>query len=186
MAKTSSLIDTGAISSPRTRTRILVVDDFEPFRSFVLSVFSETSGFEVIGEASDGMEAVQKAEELLPELILLDIGLPRLNGIEAARQIRKLAPKSKILFLSQESSADVVREALSFGAMGYVVKADAGNELLAAAEAVRQGRRFVSNGLSGSFFEETDAEAPDCVGRKPAAPSVAPPTKIPGGRGARF
>jgi DNA-binding NarL/FixJ family response regulator len=187
MENTSSLIDAGGISSPRARTRILVVDDFEPFRSFVLSVFSERSEFEVIGEASDGMEAVQKAEELLPELILLDIGLPRLNGIEAARQICKLAPNSKIVFLSQESSADVVREALSFGAMGYVVKADAGNDLLAAAEAVHHGRHFVSSGLSGSFTEDTDSEAPDCIGRKPAAPSVAPPrSKIPGGRGARF
>jgi DNA-binding NarL/FixJ family response regulator len=187
MAKTSSLLDTGDLSSPQAPTRVLVVDDFEPFRSFVLSVFSETSEFEVIGEASDGMEAVQKAEELLPELILLDIGLPTLNGIEAARQIRKLAPNSKILFLSQESSADVVREALSFGAMGYVVKADAGNELQSAVETVRQGGRFLSSALSGNLTEATDSEAPDCSSRKPAAPSVAPGRgKIPGSREAQF
>jgi DNA-binding NarL/FixJ family response regulator len=118
---------------------------------------------------------------------LLDIGLPRLNGIEAARQIRKLAPNSKILFLSQESSADVVREALSFGAMGYVVKADAGNELLPAVEAVRQGKQFVSSGSSANFTEAPDSEAPDCTGRKPAAPSVAPGRgKIPGSREAQF
>jgi DNA-binding NarL/FixJ family response regulator len=187
MAKTSSHIDTGGISSPQAPTRILVVDDFEPFRSFVLSVFSEASEFEIICEVSDGLEAVQKAEELLPDLILLDIGLPRLNGIEAARQIRKLAPNSKILFLSQESSADVVREALSFGAMGYVVKADAGNELLPAVEAVRQGRQFVSSGSLGNFTEAADSEAPDCTGRKPTAPSVAPGrSKIPGSREAQF
>jgi DNA-binding NarL/FixJ family response regulator len=85
-------------------------------------------------------------------LIVLDIGLPTLNGIEAARQIRKLAPESKIIFLSQESSADVVQEALSLGVLGYVVKAHAGSELLAAVEIVRQGRQFVSSGLSGLDF----------------------------------
>jgi DNA-binding NarL/FixJ family response regulator len=89
---------------------------------------------------------VAKTQELQPDLILLDIGLPGLNGIEAARQIRKLVPQSKILFVSQESSADVIEEALSLGAMGYVVKAHAGSELLVAREAVREGRRFVSSG----------------------------------------
>jgi hypothetical protein len=85
-------------------------------------------------------------------LIVLDIGLPSLNGMDAARRIRKLSPKSKILFMSQESSADVVQEALVLGALGYVVKAHAGTELLAAVEAVLQGSQFVSTGLSGHFF----------------------------------
>jgi DNA-binding NarL/FixJ family response regulator len=96
------------------------------------------------------LEAVQKAKELNPDLIVLDIGLPTLNGIEAARRIRKLAPESKILFVSQESSPDVVREALSVGALGYVIKAHAGSELLAAVEAFCQGRQFVGSGLPGS------------------------------------
>jgi DNA-binding NarL/FixJ family response regulator len=100
---------------------------------------------QVICEVSDGLEAVQKAESLQPDLILLDIGLPTLNGFEAARRIRKLAPDSKILFLSQESSADVVQEAFRVGALGYVLKAQAGTELLAAVDAVRQGRKFVSS-----------------------------------------
>ena len=99
----------------------------------------------VICEVSDGLDAVQKAEELKPDLILLDIGLPTLNGIEAARQIRKLAPDSKIIFLSQEPSVDVVREALSLGAWGYVVKTVAGNDLFAAVESVLLGKRFVSS-----------------------------------------
>jgi len=103
---------------------------------------------QIIGEASDGLEAVQKAEQLQPDLVVLDIGLPRLNGIEAARRIRKLCPASAILFVSQESSGDVVREALSTGALGYVIKARAGSELVAAVEAVRQGRYFLSSGLS--------------------------------------
>jgi len=103
---------------------------------------------EVVGEASDGLEAVQKAVELQPDLILLDIGLPSLNGIGAARQIRKLVAESKIIFLTQESSADVAQEALQLGAAGYVVKSKAGSELLIAVEAVLLGKIFVtgSNG----------------------------------------
>jgi DNA-binding NarL/FixJ family response regulator len=123
---------------------VLVVEDFEPFRRFVCSTFRKTPELQVVCEVSDGLEAVQKAEELKPDLILLDIGLPTLNGIEAARQIRKLAPESKILFLSQESSADVVQEALNLGALGYVVKADARRDLSDAVEAVLLGEQFVS------------------------------------------
>ena len=127
--------------------RVLVVEDFEPFRRFVCSTVGDSSELQVICEVSDGLEAVQKAKELQPDLILLDIGLPNLNGIEVARQIRKLSPQSKILFVSQESSPDVIEEALSFGAMGYVIKAHAGRELLLAMEAVREGRQFISSGV---------------------------------------
>jgi DNA-binding NarL/FixJ family response regulator len=101
--------------------RVLVTDDYEPFRRFVCSVLAQISQFQIIGEASDGLEAIQKTTELQPDLTVLDIGLPTLNGIEAARQIRKLSPNSEILFVSQQSSADVVQEALSLGALGYVV-----------------------------------------------------------------
>jgi len=128
--------------------RVLVVEDFEPFRRFLCSMLGKASEWQVIGEVSDGLEAVAKADELQPDLILLDLGLPSLNGIEAARRIRKLSPESKILFLSQESSADVIEEALSLGAMGYVIKAHAGSELLVAMQVVREGRQFVSSGLS--------------------------------------
>ena len=128
--------------------RILMVDDFEPFRRLIHSTLEKTAGLLVVCEVSDGLEAVRKAEELQPDLILLDIGLPRLNGIEAARRIRKLAPESKILFLSVECDAELVQEAMSLGALGYVDKAHAVGELLAAVEAVRQGRKFVSDGLS--------------------------------------
>ena len=125
--------------------RVLVVEDFEPFRQFVKLTLAGVSDLQVIGEVYDGLAAVQKAVELQPDLILLDIGLPTLNGFEAARQIRKLVPDSKIIFLTQESSADVVEEALSIGAWGYVVKIRAGTELLAAVEAVISGKRFVSS-----------------------------------------
>jgi DNA-binding NarL/FixJ family response regulator len=128
--------------------RVLVVDDYEPLRRFVCSTLDQRPDWQVIGEASDGLEAVRKAEELKPDLIVLDIGLPSLNGIEVARRIRKLCPECKILFMSQESSVDVAQAAFSLGAMGYVVKAHAGRELLAAMESVCQGRRFVSKGLT--------------------------------------
>ena len=93
------------------------------------------------------MEAVQKAGELQPDLILLDIGLPKLNGLAAARQIRKLAPNAKIVFVTQESSPDIAQEAFNIGAAGYLVKTDA-NNLLLAVDTVLDGRRFLSAALS--------------------------------------
>ena len=123
--------------------RILVVDDFEPWRRFACSLLREKPELQVVGEASDGLEAVQKARQLKPDLILLDIHLPRLNGLEAARQIRKLATESKIIFWTQEYSAEVALVA-SMSARSYVVKASAATELLAAVEAVLSGKSFVS------------------------------------------
>ena len=105
---------------------------------------------------------------------MLDIGLPSLNGIEAARRIRKVSPESKILFISQESSADVVQEALALGALGYVVKVHAGSDLLPAVGAVLEGGQFISSGLSGHrFTDATDAQALDSL-HKQALPSLAP------------
>jgi len=141
--------------------RVLVVEDYEPFRRFIRSTLGKRTELQVICEVSDGLEAVQKAEELQPDLILLDVGLPTLNGMAAARLIRELCLESKILFVSQESSTDVAQEALRLGALGYVVKAQAGIELLAAVEAVCQGRRFVSPGLVGRAPAElADKQAP--------------------------
>jgi CheY-like chemotaxis protein len=129
---------------------------------------------QIVGEVSDGLEAVQKAEELQPDLILLDLGLPSLNGIEAARRIRNLSPKSKILFVSQESAADVVREALSVGARGYVVKAHAGSELLAAVDAIRHGKRFISSSLAGvDFTDNADAQNSGSLKDQKTLPSPA-------------
>jgi DNA-binding NarL/FixJ family response regulator len=102
----------------RSSVRVLVVDDYEPFRRFVCWTLETKPDLQIVGRASDGLEAVQKAEELQPDLIVLDIGLPILNGIEAARRIRKTSPECKILFLSQQSSGDVVQEALSVEACG--------------------------------------------------------------------
>ena len=125
--------------------RILVVDDFEPWRRFVSSMLLKKPGLQIVGETLDGLTAVQRAVELKPDLILLDIGLPGLNGIEAARKIRNLVPESKIIFLTQESSAEVVQEALSLGARGYVVKTNARRGLLNTVEAVLSGKTFVKS-----------------------------------------
>jgi DNA-binding NarL/FixJ family response regulator len=104
----------------------------------------------VIGLVADGMEAVQKAEQLRPDLILLDIGLPTLNGIEAASRIEKVCPTSKILFVSENRSPDLIRAALSNGAVGYLVKSDAGSELVPAMKAVFEGKRFISASLGAN------------------------------------
>jgi DNA-binding NarL/FixJ family response regulator len=125
-------------------TRILVVDDFEPWRRFACSTLRKEPGFQIVGEASDGLEAFQRAVELEPDLILLDIRLPSLNGIEAARRIHEMVPGAKIIFLSDESSVDVVQEAMSFGASGYVFKTMAASDLLTAVETVMSGLKFVS------------------------------------------
>jgi DNA-binding NarL/FixJ family response regulator len=131
---------------------ILVVDDYEPFRQFVASALAQNSELQIIGEISDGLDAVHRAEETQPNLILLDIGLPTLNGIEAACRIRDLSPASKILFFSENRSQEIVEEALRSGAAGYVSKSDAARELLPAIEAVLQGRQFVSSILSDHIF----------------------------------
>jgi DNA-binding NarL/FixJ family response regulator len=129
--------------------RILVVDDNEPWRRMVLTLLQEQPNWLVIGEASDGLEAVQRSKQLQPDLILLDVGLPELNGIEAARQICEIAPNSKILFLSENLCWEVVREAFRVGARGYVVKSDAACDLLAAVKAVMGNKQFVNSKFAG-------------------------------------
>jgi DNA-binding NarL/FixJ family response regulator len=124
--------------------RILLVDEFEPWRRFASLTLRKKPGLLIVGEASNGLEAFQKAVELEPDLILLGIGHPALDGIEAARRIREMVPEAKIIFLSDESSVDVVQEAMSFGAWGYVFKTMAAIELLTAVETVLSGLRFVS------------------------------------------
>jgi DNA-binding NarL/FixJ family response regulator len=131
--------DLGAMSA-----RVLLVDDVEPFRSLAASILGNHSGFQIVGEAKDGQEAVQKAQELKPDLVVLDIGLPKLHGIEVAARVRSISPESKILFFTLNDCAGIVLEALEVGANGYVVKLDSAGELLAAAEAVLQGKRYLS------------------------------------------
>ena len=140
--------------------RIMIVDDFDDWRRFVVSLLQQIPTLRVICEVSDGLEAVRKAEELKPDLILLDIGLPGVDGIEAARRIIRLRPSnSKILFMSQQSDPEVVQEALSVGARGYLRKTDAGAELIAAVEAIIKGETFLSGGLAQSHFQRSSGRA---------------------------
>lgn len=128
---------------------ILLVDDYAPWRRYITSKLEKLDELQVVCEVSDGLEAIEQSAKLQPDLILLDIGLPKLNGIEVIRRIRELAPKSKVLVVSQYAFVDVVQEALSVGALGYIDKSEAGNELLPALEAVIQGKKFVSSRLAG-------------------------------------
>lgn len=125
---------------------ILVVEDAEEFRRFVCSLLRPRAEF-VVEVASDGLEAVQKAQQLRPELILLDIGLPNLNGIEVAKRVRSLTPSTRILFVSALSDPDVISAALRLGA-GYVHKPSVRVDLLPAIEATLRGEQFVSRDVA--------------------------------------
>ncbi len=119
----------------------------------LVTTFRECSNWQIIAEASDGLEAVRKSAELQPDLIVLDIGMPELNGIDAARQIRKISPRSKILFLSENHCPDVVREAFRVGAAGYVVKSEAACDLLVAVEAVIGNQQFVNRRFANVMLD---------------------------------
>lgn len=125
------------------KTRVLVVEDFEPFCNLICSILKSNPDIRIDCTLGNGIQAVEKVAEIKPHLVLLDIRLPGMNGLEAARRIRDISPGCKIIFLTQEQSTEVVTEALATGADGYVVKADAGTELLVAVDAVLQGRKFV-------------------------------------------
>jgi len=137
---------------------ILVVEDYEPFRQFIAKTLQTQPHLRILKEVSDGAEAVRQAQQLQPDLILVDVGLPALNGIEAARQIRKVSPMSKILFVTENRSPDVAEEALRAGGLGYVIKSDAARDLLAAIDTVLQGKGFVSGSLSRHVGGISDIE----------------------------
>jgi DNA-binding NarL/FixJ family response regulator len=124
------------------------VDDYAPWRDYARSALEKEPQFQIVATISDGLEAVQRALELHSDLVVMDVGLPHLNGIEAARRILQLVPQTKVLFLSNHSSPDIVHEALNTGAKGYVLKSCAGVELLAAAKAVLTGQMFISQVLA--------------------------------------
>jgi len=161
-------------------TRILVVDDFLQWQRLVQVLLEGREDLKIIAAASDGLAALQKAEELQPDLILMDIGLPRLNGIEAARQIRRLSPNSRILFCSQESSLEVVEEALRLGAQGFLTKSDAASELLLSVQAVLQGRQYVSRRLAFPAASALVTEQPNRL--RSEEPSPRPARKGDAGR----
>ena len=133
--------------------RVLIVEDHERWRRHVRSVLANATRWEVVCEATDGLEAVQNVEALTPDLILMDIGLPGLDGIQAARRIFVHNPDSKILFVSEHQSSDIVQAALGTGARGYIAKSDAARDLLPAMEAIVDGRWFVGARFGGRIFD---------------------------------
>lgn len=133
--------------------RILLVDDFEAWRQFVRSIIQKDPELQIICEVADGLAAVQKANEMRPDLILMDIGLPKLDGMTAARRICRMAPKPRILFLTADSSGDVARDALRIGA-GILFKGDTPIDILGASKAVIRGERFVSSRFASQIFSE--------------------------------
>ena len=122
--------------------RVLIADDHEVARKGIRSVLEDRPGWQVCGEAKDGREAVELANELKPDVLLLDIGMPNLNGLDAARQILSADPEARILILTIHDSEQVVREVLSAGARGFLLKSDAGRDLIAAVEALQNRRTF--------------------------------------------
>ncbi len=124
--------------------RILLAEDSEPWRMYLRSLLQRRSEFKVVGEAIDGLDAVEKAQELQPDVILLDISMPRLNGLEAAERIRAIAPLSKILFVSADRSAELAEVAIAAGAQGYIPKTEVGSKLLPALD-VLFGQKRASN-----------------------------------------
>src|SRR5579864_3367365 len=127
--------------------RILIVDDHPVVRHGLRNLLEVQAGWEVVDEAADGLEALEKADRLNPDVILLDVSMPKMNGLEACRLIRKAVPASEVLIVTQHDSPQMMREALDAGARGYVVKSNAGRDLIAAVEAVSQHRSFT---LAGS------------------------------------
>jgi len=127
--------------------RLLVVEDHKPFRRLLCELLQQRPDVLIVGEAADGLEAVRQAEALRPDLVMLDIGLPSLNGIEAAVRIRAAVPETKLIFVTVESSFEIVEQALSSGAHGYVYKARAHRDLLPVLDAIVRGGRFVCGGL---------------------------------------
>jgi DNA-binding NarL/FixJ family response regulator len=138
--------------------RILIVDDFEQWRTAVRSMLNSHAHLQIVGEASGGLDAVEKAEELAANLILLDIGLPDLDGIEAGRRIHSKMPETMVIFLTANNDAELVRAAIDSGAAGYVLKADAGRELLHAVAAVLRGEKYLSRRVKDHSVADPDSE----------------------------
>jgi DNA-binding NarL/FixJ family response regulator len=167
--KSSAAFDYTLRSGVLSVLRILIADDHEVARKGIRSLLENHPGWEICGEARDGREAVIGAGKLKPDVLLLDIGMPNLNGLDAARQILATTPDARILILTIHDSEQVVREVLAAGARGFLLKSDAGRDLLAAVEALQHGRTFFTSKvaqmmLDGYLRPHTENETPNqCI-----------------------
>ena len=130
-----------------SRLRVLVVEDHEPFRRVICELLQQRADLLIVGEAADGLDAICQAEALRPDVVMLDIGLPMLSGIEVAGRIRAKVPDAKLMFVTNESSLEVVEQAFRRGAHGYVYKPRVQRDVLPVLDAIIRGGRFVSGGL---------------------------------------
>jgi DNA-binding NarL/FixJ family response regulator len=130
-----------------SRLRVLVVEDHEPFRRVICELLQQRADLLIVGEAADGLDAIRQAEALRPDVVVLDIGLPGLSGLEVAGRIRAMVPDAKLMFVTNESSLEVVEQAFRRGAHGYVYKPRVQRDALSVLEAILRGGRFVSGGL---------------------------------------
>jgi DNA-binding NarL/FixJ family response regulator len=143
--------------------RILVADDHEVVRRGVCALLEGHAGFQVCEEAADGREAVEKAKHSLPDVVILDIGMPGLNGFDAARQIRSVSPDSEVLILTMHESEQVIREVLAAGARGYVLKSDAGRDLITAVEALSRHKTFFTSRVAEMVLQKYLEGNPELV-----------------------
>jgi DNA-binding NarL/FixJ family response regulator len=157
------------------KLRILIADDHEVVRRGLCSLLQAHEGWEICAEASDGREAVEKAKQLKPDVVILDVGMPNLNGLAATRQLSQLDPDFKIIVLTITDSDQVIREALDAGARGFVLKSDAARDLVSAVEALHRGRMFFTprvNEMVLAGFLEKGEVAPR--GTPPKFPTLTP------------
>jgi len=133
--------------------RILLADDHEVVRAGLRALLEEQSGWEVVAEAVDGRDAVEKATKLKPDVVVIDIAMPSLNGLEAVRQIVKTAPNTKVLVLTMYDSDPLIQQVLQAGARGYLLKSDAGRDLVSAIDALRRNKTFFTPKVSQMVLE---------------------------------
>ena len=152
--------------------RILIADDHSVVRAGLRALLESRSGWEVCAEASDGRDAVDKATKLKPDVAVLDIGMPLLNGVEATRRIRTASPATEILILTMHESDDLVQQVVQAGARGYVLKDEADRVLLAAVDAARQHKPYFSTRLANPRADELPISPSD--GAKPPRPRLTP------------
>ena len=149
--------------------RILVADDHEVVRRGVRALLEGRAGFEVCAEALDGRDAVEKAKKTLPDVVILDIGMPGLNGLDAARQIRKVSPNSEVLILTMHESEQVVREVIAAGARGYMLKSDAARDLVTAIEALGRHKTFFTSSVAEMVLQKYLEGNADTSGKEPTS-----------------
>ena len=142
--------------------QILVVDDFLPWQQFVQGMLESESDLKIIASATNGLEAVQKAVDLRPAIILMDVDLPKVNGFEATRQIRMRSPASQILFLSERRGRDLIEAAFQAGGCGYILKSDAYSDLLTGIRAILHGQKYISHSLI-DWGDVTDQDKPGII-----------------------